>query len=107
MTWEISTVLVSIVDLVSSYGGLVLRAFSSQPTFASLIFLLSSGGKGGAATIENDHDFSVALSALLKKKKDSCGVGVEFDADSMDGYRIKKCVCLPFQPLTTVMFTMH
>jgi hypothetical protein len=62
--------------------------------FASYSSLALSGGKSGAATIDNDHDFSVALSALLKKKKDTCGVGVEFDADSMDGYRIKKRVSL-------------
>jgi hypothetical protein len=60
--------------------------------FPSNSSLTVSGGKSGAATIDNDHDFSVALSALLKKKKDSCGVGVEFDADAMDGYRIKKRV---------------
>lgn len=51
-----------------------------------------SGSKTGASTIENDHDFSVALLALMKKKKDTCGVGVEFDLDTMDGFRIRKRV---------------
>ncbi|KAG2131759.1 hypothetical protein DEU56DRAFT_914323 [Suillus clintonianus] len=50
----------------------------------------SSGGKTGALTIENDHDFDVARTALLKKKKDSCVVNVEFDVDTMDGFRIRK-----------------
>ncbi|KDQ54005.1 hypothetical protein JAAARDRAFT_49588 [Jaapia argillacea MUCL 33604] len=31
----------------------------------------SSGGKTGATMIENDHDFNVALAAILKKKKDA------------------------------------
>ncbi|KAF8835086.1 hypothetical protein BDN67DRAFT_992531 [Paxillus ammoniavirescens] len=45
----------------------------------------SSGGKNGASTIENDHDFEVARRALLKKKKDSCVVSIEFDVNTMDG----------------------
>jgi hypothetical protein len=53
---------------------------------------LNSGGKTGASTIENDHDFSVALANLMKKKKDACGVGVEFDLDNMEGFRIRKRV---------------
>ncbi|KAH7903729.1 hypothetical protein BJ138DRAFT_1120100 [Hygrophoropsis aurantiaca] len=48
----------------------------------------SSGGKTGATMIENDHDFEVAVAAILKKKKDTCHVNVEFDLDDMDGYRI-------------------
>ncbi|KAF8834082.1 hypothetical protein BDN67DRAFT_1016881 [Paxillus ammoniavirescens] len=49
----------------------------------------SSGGKAGASTIENDHDFSVALAALLKKTKVT-SVQVEFDVEAMDGYWIRK-----------------
>ncbi|KAH7903026.1 hypothetical protein BJ138DRAFT_1198541, partial [Hygrophoropsis aurantiaca] len=49
----------------------------------------SSGGKAGASTIENDHDFDVALAAILKRKKDMCHVSVEFDLDTMDGFRIR------------------
>ncbi|KAG6370347.1 hypothetical protein JVT61DRAFT_12155 [Boletus reticuloceps] len=48
------------------------------------------GGKAGASTIENDHDFQVARSALSKKKKEACVVSVEFDVDVMDSYRIRK-----------------
>ncbi|KAF9230914.1 hypothetical protein BU15DRAFT_68784 [Melanogaster broomeanus] len=51
----------------------------------------SSGGKAGASTIENDHDFSVALAALLKKTKVT-SVQVEFDIEVMDGYRVWKWV---------------
>ncbi|KAF9225177.1 hypothetical protein BS17DRAFT_801307 [Gyrodon lividus] len=50
----------------------------------------SSGGKAGATTITNDHDFGIAKASVLKKKKDSCVVNVEFDVDMMDGYRIRK-----------------
>ncbi|KAJ8585723.1 hypothetical protein M405DRAFT_910709 [Rhizopogon salebrosus TDB-379] len=50
----------------------------------------SSGGKTGALTIENNHDFDIARAALLKKKKDTCVVNVEFDVDTMDGFRIRK-----------------
>ncbi|KIJ57472.1 hypothetical protein HYDPIDRAFT_171677, partial [Hydnomerulius pinastri MD-312] len=50
-----------------------------------------SGGKLGASTIENNHDFDVARAALLKKKKDA-SVQVEFDVEAMDGYQIWKRV---------------
>jgi len=54
---------------------------------------MHSGGKTGASLIKNDHDFSVALaSALMKKKKDTCGVGIEFDLNIMDGFHIRKWV---------------
>ncbi|KAG2146365.1 hypothetical protein DEU56DRAFT_753832 [Suillus clintonianus] len=49
----------------------------------------SVGGKAGATTINNDRQFSVALAALLKKNKCVCQVGVEFDVDKMDGFRIR------------------
>ncbi|TBU25376.1 hypothetical protein BD311DRAFT_669763, partial [Dichomitus squalens] len=49
----------------------------------------SSGGKSGASTIENNHDFEVTRTAILKKKK-SCVVNIEIDLDTMDGYRVKK-----------------
>ncbi|GBE83748.1 predicted protein [Sparassis crispa] len=53
----------------------------------------SSGGKTRAPTIENDHQFKVALGALLKKKG-ACQVGMKFNTDQMDGYRIQKLVPL-------------
>jgi len=43
-------------------------------------------------TITNDHDFSVVKSSVLKKKKDACVVNVEFDVNTMDGFRIRKRV---------------
>jgi hypothetical protein len=43
-------------------------------------------------TIETDHDFEVALLALMKKKKDNCNVSVEFDLNTMEGFRIRKRV---------------
>ncbi|KAF9229200.1 hypothetical protein BS17DRAFT_762875 [Gyrodon lividus] len=44
----------------------------------------SSGGKAGATTVANDHDFGIAKASILKKKKDSCVVNMEFDVDMMD-----------------------
>ncbi|KDR67216.1 hypothetical protein GALMADRAFT_80029 [Galerina marginata CBS 339.88] len=52
----------------------------------------SPGGKTGAMTINSDCDYSVMINALLKKNKNSCQVGIEFDIDTMDGFRIKKRV---------------
>jgi hypothetical protein len=52
----------------------------------------ASGGKAGATTIDNDHQFSVAMGALMKKNKTTCQAGVEFDVDEMDGYRIRNAV---------------
>ncbi|KIK93182.1 hypothetical protein PAXRUDRAFT_145638 [Paxillus rubicundulus Ve08.2h10] len=52
----------------------------------------SSGGKAGATTVANNHDFGVAKASVLKKKKVSCIVNVEFDVDMMDGYCIQKRV---------------
>jgi hypothetical protein len=58
--------------------------------------LFYSGGKAGATTINNDRQFSVALAALLKKNKGICQVGVEFDVDEMDGFRIRTRVSWTF-----------
>jgi hypothetical protein len=52
-----------------------------------------SGGKAGATTIDNDHQFAVALAAILKKNPKMCQVGVEFDVTEMDGFRVRNCVC--------------
>ncbi|KAH7903888.1 hypothetical protein BJ138DRAFT_965420, partial [Hygrophoropsis aurantiaca] len=49
----------------------------------------SSGGKTGATMIDNDHDFEVAVSAILKKKKDTCHVNVEVDLDDIEGFRVR------------------
>src|SRR5882762_5786751 len=56
-------------------------------------FFYYSGGKAGATTIDNDHQFSVALAALLKKNTTTCQAGVEFDLNDMDGFRIRNRVC--------------
>ncbi|KAG2130852.1 hypothetical protein DEU56DRAFT_814656 [Suillus clintonianus] len=50
----------------------------------------SSGGRTNASTVEKDRDFEVSVENLLKKKKGSCVVHVEFDTDTLDGYRIRK-----------------
>ena len=53
---------------------------------------LISSGKSGATTIESDHDFNVVIYTDEEEKLDTCGVSVEFDVDSMDGFRIRKRV---------------
>ncbi|KAG1732927.1 uncharacterized protein EDB91DRAFT_1057805 [Suillus paluster] len=50
----------------------------------------SSGGKTGASTVDNNHDFTVAHDTLLKKRKATCTVSVEFDLDAMEGFRTRK-----------------
>lgn len=73
-------------------GGQVLRASSCHLVPASWLTFLSGGKKG--VTIENDREYMVAIEAILKKAK-TCQVNVEFDLDSMDGYRIQlKRVCV-------------
>ena len=52
----------------------------------------NSGRKSGALTIKNNYDFQVTVTALLKKKKDMCSVGAEFDLDQMEDFHIRKCV---------------
>jgi hypothetical protein len=66
------------------------------PNLLILVTVLTyfSGGKTGAVTIDSDRDYEVAVNALSKKNKDSCQVGVEFDTDLMEGFRIKKRVSL-------------
>lgn len=55
-----------------------------------MLIYLFSGGKGGAPTINTDHQFNVALSALLKRKLQTCFVSVEFHVDEMIGFRIRR-----------------
>ena len=52
----------------------------------------SSGGKGGALSIQNNHQFGVALDALKKKDKNKTQVSVEIDLDDLEGFRIKQMV---------------
>ncbi|KAM5543706.1 hypothetical protein V8D89_002323 [Ganoderma adspersum] len=63
----------------------------------------AGGGKNAVSTIENDHDFEVAKAAILKKKKDKCTVFIEFDLDTMEGFRIKKWIRRPFMPIAAVL----
>ena len=93
MNSQTSIVQVFIPVLVSSCGGQGPHKLLSIPLIIRPNLVLNSGGKSGALTIKNDHDFSVALVSLLKKKKDTCGIGVEFDLDNMDGFHIRKRVC--------------
>ncbi|KJA18856.1 hypothetical protein HYPSUDRAFT_144459 [Hypholoma sublateritium FD-334 SS-4] len=49
-----------------------------------------SGGKTGAPSILTDHQFRIAIDALRKKSKIPPMINVEFDLDTMEGYRIKE-----------------
>ena len=81
-----------IVAPPSKCGGQVLR-MSSRHLVPHFWLTFLSGGKKGV-TIENDREYMVAIEAILKKAK-TCQVNVEFDLDSMDGYRIQlKRVCV-------------
>ncbi|KIK42782.1 hypothetical protein CY34DRAFT_68804, partial [Suillus luteus UH-Slu-Lm8-n1] len=85
------------IDFITAY--LSIHGLSDQfspgvhsgPPF-KLYWTGSVGGKGGATTIDNDHQFSVAMGALMKKNRTRCQAGVEFDVDEMDGYRIRNGV---------------
>ncbi|KAF8996603.1 hypothetical protein BDQ17DRAFT_1249578 [Cyathus striatus] len=56
----------------------------------------SVGGKASAITIDTNHDFELACSALLKKNRSSCQVSVEFDIEDLNGFRISNKWSLPF-----------
>ncbi|KAG1887465.1 uncharacterized protein F5891DRAFT_988301 [Suillus fuscotomentosus] len=43
-----------------------------------------NGGKSGATTIENDHDFNVAISALMRKGGDTCAHHFHTEAADQD-----------------------
>lgn len=60
----------------------------------SVLLILSSGGKSGAPSIQTDVQFAIALQALLKRDKTKTQVAVEFDIESMEGFRIKQMVCI-------------
>ena len=76
------------------WSGSTYVAFSSFRTiFYCFLTLNFSGGKARATTIDTDHQFNVAIAELLKKNKATCKVGVEFDTDEMDGFRVRNRVC--------------
>jgi hypothetical protein len=74
-----------------------LDRFSVCPLLLFSLFvitvILGSGGKAGAPTILTDQSFKIALAAILLKDKGKIQVAVEFDTDSMTGFRIQQPVC--------------
>lgn len=92
MTCLNNIVLVSTLALPSNSGGQAFCTYSNLLILVMILTYFSSGGKTGAVTIDSDRDYEVAVNAVSKKNKDSCQVGVEFDTDLMDGFRIKKRV---------------
>ncbi|KIJ97316.1 hypothetical protein K443DRAFT_9972 [Laccaria amethystina LaAM-08-1] len=74
----------------------------SGPNF-KLWWMGTSGGKGGALSIQNDHQFGVMLDALKKKDKNKTQVSVEIDLDDLEGFRIT--VLPEFKSLLTAITT--
>ena len=73
--------------------------------FVKILTYNLSGGKTGAMTIDNDHQFTIAMTALLKKNKLTCQVGVEFDTDEMDGFCVRNCVHVLSNSALSLMLT--
>ncbi|KAF8804697.1 hypothetical protein BYT27DRAFT_7107079 [Phlegmacium glaucopus] len=65
----------------------------SGPPF-KLSWTGSAGGKAGAPTFLNDDTFNIAISAILKKDRQKIQLTVEFDTDTMSGFRIQQPVGL-------------
>ncbi|TFK80000.1 hypothetical protein K466DRAFT_504633 [Polyporus arcularius HHB13444] len=62
---------------------------------AMKVWWTGSGGKSDAPTIDNDHDFEVTRTEIMKRNKTSTKVNIEFDLDGMEGYRVRKRVMSP------------
>ncbi|KAJ7856212.1 hypothetical protein B0H14DRAFT_2352800 [Mycena olivaceomarginata] len=76
----------SILD-VHDYGDEYSPGVNRGPPF-KISWTGSSGGRGGAPTIETDAEFNVVVESL--KKKTAPAVVVELNLDQMDGYRVMK-----------------
>jgi hypothetical protein len=92
---------------ISSFGGTV-QGLSACLSFSDVFHVYRhSGGKGGVPSIQNDHQFGIALDALLKKDKFKVQVSVEFDTDDMEGFRIKEVVCVTFRQFILILFVVY
>ncbi|KAJ7880688.1 hypothetical protein B0H13DRAFT_2345482 [Mycena leptocephala] len=78
---------------VHDYGNDYSPGVNRGPPF-KISWTGSSGGRGGAPTIETDTEFNVVVDSL--KKKSSPAVVVEMKLDEMDGYRVMKKRSLSF-----------
>ena len=63
-------------------------------TIMHILIKFCSGGKAHALTFLTDESFNLALVVILKKDKKKIQITVEFDTDTMSGYRIQHLVCL-------------
>ncbi|KAJ7484964.1 hypothetical protein B0H11DRAFT_2414016 [Mycena galericulata] len=88
------TFIKSILD-VHEYGTDYSPGVNRGPPF-KISWTGSSGGKGGAPTIETDAEYEVAIQSL--KKKTSPAVVVELNLDEMDGFRVMKKRSLSLLP---------
>jgi len=68
---------------------------------------LSSGGKGGAPLIQNDHQFGVALATLLKKDKSKVHISVEIDLNDMEGFWIKQVVSINISGISIQLILLN
>ncbi|KAJ7088713.1 hypothetical protein C8R44DRAFT_649479, partial [Mycena epipterygia] len=50
----------------------------------------SLGGKSGAVTIDNDHEWTLTVAALKRKNGSKPAVLVEYNLDEMDGYQVTR-----------------
>lgn len=91
MVWPRPSALEFTQAQISKFGGAVPGSFADCPIHLVLT-TLSSGGKGGAPLIQNDHQFGVVLAALLKKDKTKVHTSMEIDLDDMEGFLIKQVV---------------
>ncbi|KAG2046312.1 hypothetical protein BDR06DRAFT_977563 [Suillus hirtellus] len=79
----------------------------TRTTFMEKFLAIHGGGKSGATTIENDHDFNVAISALMKKKKDACAHHFHTEAADQDqdeelayGTKTNNQICVTYTSLS-------
>jgi len=96
-----SIALLSILDQILNFGGLVQG--NGFLAFKLLIFpdCLCSSRKTGAPSIQNDTQFVITLQVLLKWDKNKTHVSVEFDVDMMEGFCTKQVVHIFIYSLLT------
>jgi len=79
--------------------------FAPRPCFFHLVLTtLSSGWKGGAPLIQNDHQFGVALATLLKKDKSKVHISVDND---MEGFWIKQVVSINISGISIQLILLN
>jgi hypothetical protein len=83
--------LTRITDLDFPSGCGILGRCKSIHFCFKLNLLFCSGGEKKAPTISTEDEFERSKASILKKSG-QCDIGIQFDLDMMDGYRIRKRV---------------